>query len=131
MRASGISRNSSLRMITRIIRSRSRTVTFNRPTVSQTALDDTTETLEEHTESVWLFEPQESVSDEITGERINGSLGGLVVAADTVDVQTNDRITYGGVEYEVDTVVGHPNDAAADGTPSEANFFQIDFVRRQ
>lgn len=129
-RASGISRVGSLGMMTRIIRSRSRTVTFTRPTKTTTELGDTEETTDEHTESVWLFQPEESVSDEITGERINGSLGGLVVADIGPDIQKDDRITYGGVEYEVDTVVGHPSDDEADGSESEADFFQINFVRR-
>ena len=130
MRASGISRTSSLRMMVRIVRSRSSAVVFTTPTTSTNEFDETVETTTEHTENVWLFQPEERVSDEITGERINGSLGGLVVADDTVEISKDDRITYGGVEYEVDTVVGYPNDAAADGTPSEATFFQIDFTRR-
>jgi len=122
-RASGISRGSSLRMMTRIIGSRTNTVTFERPTTTTNALDETVETTSEYTENVWLFQPEESVSDEITGERINGSLGGLVIEADTVDIQSNDRITYGGVEYEVDTVVGYPQ-------RDDATFLVVDFVRR-
>jgi len=122
-RASGISRGSSLRMMTRIIGSRTNAVTFERPTTTTNALDETVETTSEYTENVWLFQPEESVSDEITGERINGSLGGLVIEADTVDIQSNDRITYGGVEYEVDTVVGYPQ-------RDDATFLVVDFVRR-
>lgn len=81
---------------------------------------------------MWLFDPRESVADEIAGERVNGSLGALTTATSDVDVAKNDRVTHGGVEYEVDTVVGHPEDANADGTASpEADFFIISLVRRQ
>lgn len=132
VRSSGIPTGRPIAGMTRIIRSRSRSITVSRPTTTKNALDGTSETLTEHTESVWLFEPREQVATEMTGERIDGSLGGLVVAGRAVDIQTNDRITYGGVEYEVDTVVGHPQDNLSDGTPSvETDFFIVSFVRRQ
>lgn len=131
-RSSGIPTSRPRAGMTRIIRSRSRSVTVSRPTKQKNSLDDTTETLSEHTESMWLFQPRESVSEELAGERINGSLGALVVAERAVDIQKDDRITHGGVEYEVDTIVGHPEDAAADGTRSpDTDFFIIDLVRRQ
>jgi len=118
--------------MTRIIRSRSRSITVSRPTTTQNSLDTTEETLNEHSEQMWLFQPREGVGQELAGERVTGSLGGLTVAEDDVDIQHNDRITHGGVEYEVDTIVGHPEDAPADGTPSElTDFFLVDFVRRQ
>lgn len=130
-RSSGISTNRPRAGMTRIIRSRSRLVTVSRPTTTKTALDDTQETLTEHTEDLWLFAPRDSVADEIAGERVNGSLGGLTVA-DNVDISKDDRVTHGGVEYEVDTVVGHPNDTDADGDETEdTEFFIVSFVRRQ
>lgn len=131
-RSSGLPTGRLRAGMTRIIRSRSRSVTVSRPTSQTTALDDTTETLEEHVERMWLFQPSENVSQELAGERINGSLGGLLVAERAVDVEKDDRITHGGVEYEVDTVIGHPEDDAADGTMSpDTDFFIISFVRRQ
>jgi hypothetical protein len=130
-RSSGMPTGRPLMGITRIIRARSRSVTIQRPTETTNSLDTTTETLDEHTEQLWLFQPTENVSQEITGERINGSLGALVVA-DTPDIQKNDRLTHGGVEYEVDTIVGHPEDGAADGTQSpDTDFFMVDLVRWQ
>lgn len=130
-RSSGMPSSSPLGGITRIIRARSRSVTLERPTKTTNSLGTTEETLAEHTESMWLFEPTESVSQEMTGEQINGGLGALVVA-DTPNIKKDDRITYGGVEYEVDTVVGHPQDAAADGTEApNVDFFVVDFRRRQ
>lgn len=117
--------------ITRIIRARSRSVTVNRPTTTTNSVGTNEETLTEHTESMWLFQPTESVSQELTGEQINGGLGALVVSG-TPDIAKDDRITYGGVEYEVDTVVGHPQDGDADGAASDGvDFFVVDFVRRQ
>jgi hypothetical protein len=118
--------------MTRIIRTRSNSTTVSRPTTQKNSLDGTTETLSDHTEDMWLFEPREQVANEVVGERITGSLGALVVADSTVDVQKDDRVTHGGVEYEVDTVIGHPTDEAADGTASDGtDFFIVNFERRQ
>jgi hypothetical protein len=39
---------------------------------------------------------------------------------------------HGGVEYEIDTIVGHPNDDEPDGTGSpNTDFWVITFERRQ
>lgn len=131
VRSTGLPRRRGLTGITRVIRSRTRSVTVTRVTESTGSLDQTTETETDHTESIWLFEPRESVAQEIAGERLTGSLGGLVVADGTVDIQHDDRVVHGGVEYEVDTVVGHPNDGDANGADSpDTNFWIIDFVRR-
>jgi hypothetical protein len=117
--------------ITRIIRSRARSVTVERPTQTTNSLDTTDETLAEHTAQLWLFQPTENVSQELVGERVEGSLGALGVA-DSLDLEKDDRITHGGVEYEVDTIVGHPDDADADGTTQGGtNFFVVSLVRRQ
>lgn len=129
-RSSGIPTKRPISGITRIIRSRSRSVTVSRPTRETNALDEEVETLNEHVEDMWLFEPREQAASEIAGDRINGSLGGLVVAERQVDIQHGDRITHGGVEYEVDTVVGHPDDDQADGSVSEGtDFFVVNFTR--
>lgn len=130
-RSTGLPRRRGLAGITRVIRSRTRSVTITRVTQEKGSLDQTTETESDHIENVWLFEPRESVASEIAGDRLTGSLGGLTLADGTVNVQHGDRITHGGVEYDVDTVVGHPDDGAADGTDSpDTDFWIIDFVRR-
>jgi hypothetical protein len=130
--SSGIPRRRGLGGISRIIRSRQRRVTVQRPTETQGSLDETQTDTNEHTESLWLFEPRENVGKELAGKQVDGSLGGLAAADGSVDVALNDRIVYGGVKYEVDTVVGHPDDADADGTPSpDTDFWVISFVRRQ
>lgn len=132
VRSSGTPRRRALGHMSRIIRSRAEPVTFARPTESKNALDDTTTSLTEHTESVWFFDPDEGVGTVDTGERVNGAIAALTVADDSVNIQLNDRVTHGGVEYEVDTVIGQPVDADADGTASpETSFFIIDMVRRQ
>jgi hypothetical protein len=130
--STGIPRRRGLGGISRVIRSRQRRVTVQRPTETTGSLGETQTTTTEHTESLWLFEPRETVAQELAGERIDGSLGGLAAADGSVDMEHNDRIVHGGVEYEVDTVVGHPDDGDADGTPSEdTDFWMVSFVRRQ
>lgn len=129
-RSSGLSTSRPFGGMRRIIRMRSRNVVVKRPTETTNSLDATTETLAEHTESLWLFEPQENVAQEMAGEQVNGSLGAIVVAG-SPDIEKDDRLVHGGVEYEVDTVVGHPEDGDADGTLSpEVEFFLVDLVRR-
>lgn len=129
--STGLPRQKGIAGATRVIRARTSSTTVKRPTESKGSLDETTTTLSEHVEDLWLFSPQESIAQEIVGEHPNGSLGALAVSDGTVDIQHNDRITHGGVVYEVDTVVGHPEDGDADGTRSEGtDFWMIDLVRR-
>lgn len=107
-------------------------MTVERVSETTGSLGETQTTTTEHTESMWLFEPRENVAQEIAGERLTGGLGGLAIADGTVDLQHNDRITHGGVEYEIDTIVGHPEDGATDGTDSsDTDFWIVSFVRRQ
>jgi hypothetical protein len=131
-RSSGIPRSHGLIGIRRIIGARTRSVTVSRPTETTGSLGETETTTTDHTENIWLFEPNESVASEITGERIEGTLGGLTVADGSTDLQHSDRIVHGGVEYEIDTIVGHPDDDEPDGTvSSNAKFWYITFTRRQ
>lgn len=129
--STGLPRRHGLAGLTRVIGARTTAVSVTRPTTSTGDLDQTQESLSGHTESMWLFEPFESIAQEITGERLSGALGGLLVADGTVDLQTNDRIAHGGVEYEIDTIVGHPDDDDTDGTDSpDTNFWLVNFTRR-
>lgn len=131
MVSSGIPRRRAIGGITRVIGTRAAPTTITRVSTTTGSLDETVETTDEHTESIWVFSPRENVADEITGEHLDGGLGGLIVADGTVDIQHNDRLTHGGVSYEVDTVVGHPNDGEADGTQSDGvDFWMVRFVRR-
>lgn len=132
VRSTGLPNTPGIAGLTRVIRARTRSVTLSRVSETKGSLDQVETTTSDHTEQIWLYEPRENVAEEIAGERLEGGLGGLVVADDTVDVQKDDRIQHGGVEYEVDTVVGHPEDGAADGTQSpETDFWMISFTRRQ
>jgi hypothetical protein len=118
--------------MTRIIGARTSSVTVSRPTTSKGSLDETTTTTNDHTEDLWLFEPNETIAEEVAGERVEGSLGALAISDGTVDLQVDDRVTHGGVEYEVNTVVGHPEDDDPDGTASpDTDFWMASFVRRQ
>lgn len=131
-RSSGIPRRRALQGMTRIIGGRTQRVTVERVSETKGSLDETQTTTDEHIEDIWLYQPRESVATELAGERIDGSLGGLVISDGRVDIQHNDRITHGGVEYEVDTIVGKPSDGSPDGAPSpDTDFWIISFVRRQ
>lgn len=120
-------------MVTRIIRQRTSATTFTRVTTTVNELDDTVESTSDHTEDAWLFAPDESTAMEITGYEVNGSLGGLVVADGGEDIELDDRVVHGGVEYEVASVVGYPEDDEADGssTYEATDFWVIEFSRRQ
>jgi len=131
-RSNGLPRRSGTAGLTHVIRARTSATTVSRPTETQGSLDESTSTTNDHIESVWLFEPREAPSEELTGERVNGSLGLLAVADGSVDLQRDDRIVHGGVEYEIDTIVGHPADGTPDGTDSHGvDFWKGSLVRRQ
>lgn len=123
-RSSGIPRNRGMGGITRIVSARTRATTVQRVTKSKGSLDSTTETTSEHTEDIWLFSPEENRVQSKVGERITGDLGGLVIADGRVDLENGDRISHGGVEYEVDTIVGTPDD-------KEPDYWAVSFLRRQ
>lgn len=132
VRSTGLPQRKGIAGITRIVRARVSAVTVSRVSTSKGSLDESSTSTSDHTEDLWLFEPRESVAEELAGERINGGLGGLAVADGTVDLQTDDRIVHGGVEYEIDTIVGHPEDDEPDGTDSpETDFWLVTFTRRQ
>lgn len=124
VRSSGIPRSRAFSGISRIVAARATATTVARISTSKDSLDSTTETTAEHSETVWLFNPDEVRSQSLAGDRITGDLGGLAVADGTVDIQNGDRVTHGGVEYEVDTVEGRPDDDSPD-------YWEITFVRRQ
>lgn len=131
-RSSGIPRDKAIGGLGAILRGRTAPKTVTRPTKSTGSLDQTTETTASHTESLYLFRPQEAVADTMAGERITGDLGGLAIADGTVDLSKDDRVTYGGVEYELDTIVGVPEDDEPDGTDSpNTDYWRLSFVRRQ
>jgi len=130
MRSSGLPRSKALHAQTRVIRARATDVTVRRQTETTGSLDEVTTTESDHTERIWLFEPRESVAAELAGERIDGGLGGLIVSDGNVDVKHGDRVTYGAVEYEIDTIVGHPIDAEPGSAP-DTSFWILSFERRQ
>ncbi len=127
-RSGGVPTDRGVTAISSVISQRVRPIVIKRPTTETGPLDETTETLSEHTESLWPVSPSERIEITDTGDRLQGDLRAL--ALDGIDVQTNDRITYGGVEYEVNSVIGQPEDAQADGTDHDAvEYFDISLVR--
>jgi hypothetical protein len=132
MRSTGFQRPTAMAGMTTVVSARTSAVTVGRPVETTDSLDAVDTTVSDHTERLWLFAPDERSVDESVGERITGSLGALAVSDGTVDLQPNDRVTYGGVEYEIDTVVGHPEDDQADGTASPAtDVWLASFERRE
>lgn len=118
------------RQIASIIRARTQAVEITRATESTGSLDETTETTSTFTEDLWLGDVSESLSSVVSGDRSVGTLTAL--GLDGIDIEVDDRLSYGGVEYEVDTVVGRPADADADGTSHDGTrYFAITLERRQ
>lgn len=127
-RAGGAPRGRALGTISSIVHQRTQTYTITRPTQTTGSLDQTTETTATHDEELWLFDARESSREVLAGERLTGSLGAL--GLDGIDIQPNDRLTHGAVTYEVESVVGKPDDADADGTAhSNTDYFVIQLTR--
>lgn len=124
VRSSGTPRGRALGAISAIISGRSSSKTVKRPSESKDSLDQTVTTTTEYSESMWLFAPNENTVQSLAGERVTGDLGALVTADGTVDLQRDDRLTHGGVEYEIDSIVGRPNDESP-------NYWMVTLVRRQ
>lgn len=130
-RSNGISRDLHFSRMRSVVGARATTTTFTRPTVSTGTLDETTETTTEFTEQVWVYNPRERTTQADAGERILGDMRGLQVADTSYDpatddppIQKDDRITHGGIDYEVLTVVGLPDEQNPD-------LWMIEFERRQ
>jgi hypothetical protein len=123
VRSTGLPTQKAHSGMRRIISARSEPLVVTRPTTTVNSLDETVETTNEHTETVWLYEPQERRAAQQTGERVTGALGGLAVADGTFDMERGDRVTHGGVEYEADAIVAQPS---TDNT----ELYVIDFTRR-
>lgn len=131
MRSTGISRDLHYSKMRTIVAARSISVVFTRPTVSTGTLDETTETTSEFTEQVWVYNPRERTTQADAGERILGDMRGLMVAdtaydpnTDSPPIEKSDRITHGGVDYEVLTVTGLPDE-------QDPDLWMIEFERRQ
>jgi len=131
-RSTGFQRPTAMAGMITVVTARTAPQTVSRVTESTGTLDEVTTTTTDHTEDLWVYEPRERIAEELTGERVQGSLAAIAVADGTVDLEVNDRLTYGGIEYEVDTVVGHPEDDQADGTATpDTDLWLIGFTRRQ
>lgn len=124
VRSSGIPRGRALAGITKIISARASATSVKRPTEEVGSLGETKETTEEHVEDLWLFDPDENRVQAATGERLTGDLAGLTLADGRTNIEHGDVIVHGGVEYEVDTVVGMPDDENPD-------YWAVALLRRQ
>lgn len=99
MRSSGIPRLSGLGHIRKIIQSRQ--TPTNAVTVDYTTneWDESIEQETGYTTQLWLYQGTSRIVQEMLGERTVGTLSGLGTTPN--DVGVDDRLIYGGVEYEV------------------------------
>jgi len=108
MRSSGIPRLSGLAHIRKIIQSRQKLT--NAVTVNYTTneWDETVEQETGYTTQLWLYQGTSRIVQEMLGERTVGTLSGLGTTPNAVEV--DDRLIYGGVEYEVVEKTPMPQD---------------------
>jgi len=120
----GISRDDSLILMARTVRHRAIPIEIRRATTTTGSLDEQQETVSTRTEGVWLFNPRENEAPSRVGDRIDGQLGGLVVADGGVDIETGDELTHGSGDYEIREIIGLPND-------TDPYLWQLSLTRNQ
>lgn len=81
---------------------------LERPSDGTGARGGTTATTTITDVDIWLSSPNEIATDTEYGERLTGSLAGLSLP--TADVREGDRITYQGIEYEVEETITSDSD---------------------
>lgn len=99
-------------MIRVIIRNNQEEYTAQRPTYSTGPMGQTQESEAPVTYDMWIHTPMVMNLQNEYGERLDGDL--LALALPSADVQTNDVITHGTNDYEVQEVVQLPNDQNVD-----------------
>lgn len=82
--------------------------TVERVTVTPDSMGGVSETSSTHSESFWVFRPNEFQLNIDIGERFDGDIGALCLSE--ADVQVNDRIIYGTDEYEVTGIIARPTE---------------------
>lgn len=105
-----IPRGGGYKALKRVVRMRSSTYDLTRPSVDSGGgrFGESTETeTTVASVSMWLHEPNEIEQDTEYGDRLGGDLQGL--AHPSADIQTDDRLTHGGDEYEVSRIMHLPD----------------------
>lgn len=91
----------------RRIGARSSDYTVTRVTETVNDAGETVTTESTHTVSLWCFEPRNVTAEFSSGEHTSGSLQALSNPSE--DITFDDRLTHGGVEYDVDDVSMYPD----------------------
>lgn len=102
-------RSGGLDGLSTVVRMRSMTYTFERPTeaVGRFGESDSSSTTDVDAEA-WLFSPDEINADTEYGDRLGGDLQGLSMPS--ADIEVHDTVTHGGEEYEVQRIIHLPDD---------------------
>jgi hypothetical protein len=128
--STGIPRRRAYGHLVRIISARAEAVTVTSVTETTNALDEIEKQTSEHTEQMWLTDASEGRASELVGEYATGNLVGLAAADGAVSASVGDTVTYGGVEYEITSIVGKPVDGEVGGS-SDTEFWMFEFERNQ
>lgn len=94
-------------LLHRRISARATEYTITRVTETVNEAGEVEETESTHTATLWCFSPRNMTSQLMSGEHTSGSLQALMIPSE--DVTFDDRLTHGGVEYEVDDVIIYPD----------------------
>lgn len=62
-----------------------------------------------HNANLWVHSPNESIVQTATGERTDADLMATFLPSE--NLESDDRISYNGYDYEVQTVLHHPSAA--------------------
>lgn len=92
----------------RRLNARSSAYTVTRVTETVNDVGEIVESESTHTVNLWCYSPRNVTSQLISGEHTSGDLQGLVKPSE--DITFDDRLTHGGVEYEVDDVTVFPDE---------------------
>lgn len=82
-----------------VIRLHLESYTIERPDDNIGALGESRSTVSTHLADLWLFRATEIPLDTDFGERLTGSLNGLALTGE--DIQVGDRLTWNGDKYRV------------------------------
>lgn len=128
--STGIPRRRVHGHLTSIIDARAESVVVTSVVETTNSLDEVVEQTSEHTEQMWLTDASEGRASELAGEYSTGTLVGLAAADGAVSASVGDTVTYGGVEHEITSIVGKPNDGDVGNSP-DTEFWVFEFERKQ
>lgn len=94
--------------IRQIVRLNATAYTITRTDTTKGRFGDATPTESTHSADLWLFRPNEVNIDTEFGDRLTGSLGGMALPSE--NLQVGDQLTYQSKEYVVAEIVHLPEE---------------------